>query len=507
MQTNSPTGTFRARWIFRVLTFCSALLFCLPCAGLAEKPEVTDLTITDAVDDELALDTAVRAGRIDVETNDGIVTLQGVVDNILEKDRAAKIAQGVKGVRAVVNQMEVIPSVLISDDELAKDVKNALLTDPATESYEVDVSVDENVVTLSGEVDSWQEKQLAETVTKGVSGVTAVENEIRVQYDATRPDVEIKEEIERALRWDTLVDDFLIDVTVVDGKVTLTGTVGSVSEKTEAIFDAWVTGVSSVDASQLKVKTWARDEDLRKDKYVVKSEDALEKAIEDAMLYDPRVSFFNVSVDVEDSEATLRGRVSNLEAKRAAEQVAKNTVGVGFVNNRIKVRPTIHLSDSEIEERVKAALGRNPYVERYEIEPAVTNSIVYLTGRVDTYFEKSQAENAASRVEGVIEVENNITVDEVAPPTYDPYVDEYDYGPYEYGPRGYPAKTDQQIEEDVRDEMFWSPFVDGDDIKVSVEDGVTTLEGEVTSWSEYRSAVENAYEGGSIWVRNKLEIE
>ena len=506
MQTDSAKGL--VKHFTTMLALCLAVAFySLPCVGLAAEPEVTDLTITDAVEDELALDAAVRAGQVDVETNDGIVTLEGVVDNILEKDRATKIAQGVKGVRAVVNQIDVVPSVLLSDDQLTRDVNDALLTNPATESYEIDVSVGDNVVTLSGKVDSWQEKQLAEKVAKGVKGVTGVENEIRVRYDTTRPDVEIEEEIEQALRWDTLVDHFLIDVTVVDGRVTLSGTVGSVSEKTEAVFDSWVTGVSAVDASELEVKTWARDKDLRQDKYVVKSEEMLEKAVKDALLYDPRVSFFNITVDVEDSEATLRGRVSNLEARRAAEQVAKDTVGVGFVTNRIKVRPAAQLSDSEIEERVQESLARNPYIEKYEIDPAVTNGTVYLTGYVDTYFEKAQAENVAAEVQGVIEVENNITVDEVAPPRYDPYVDEYDYGLYGYGPGGYPAKTDKQIAEDIRDEMFWSPFVDGDDIKVSVEDGVATLEGEVTSWSEYHSAVENAYEGGSIWVRNKLEIE
>lgn len=126
---------------------------------------------------------------------------------------------------------------------------------------------------------------------------------------------------------------------------------------------------------------------------------------------------------------------------------------------------------------------------------------------MDTYFEKAQAEDVVSQVQGVIAVENNIAVDEISPPTYDPYVDEFDYGLYGYGPGGYPLKTDKQIAEDIQDELFWSPFVDADDVKVTVEDGVATLDGKVDSWSEYHSAVENAYEGGSIWVRNELEIE
>lgn len=53
---------------------------------------------------------------------------------------------------------------------------------------------------------------------------------------------------------------------------------------------------------------------------------------------------------------------------------------------------------------------------------------------------------------------------------------------------------------------MWSPFVDGDDITVSVKDGVVTLRGEVETYSEGQSAVDNAYEGGAKKVENDLDI-
>ncbi|MBD3181561.1 BON domain-containing protein [Candidatus Poribacteria bacterium] len=55
--------------------------------------------------------------------------------------------------------------------------------------------------------------------------------------------------------------------------------------------------------------------------------------------------------------------------------------------------------------------------------------------------------------------------------------------------------------------MFWSLFVDSDGIVVSVEDAVATLTGTVETWSERQSATENAIEGGTIRVINKLEVD
>jgi len=474
----------------------------------AAKQQLNDASITDAVTGELFWDPGVQANWIDVKTERGVVSLTGTVDNILAKERATRIAETVKGVRSVINQIRVVPPILRADKEILNDVKEAIETDPATESYEVAVSVHGNVVTLTGTVDSWQEKRLVDKVAKGVKGVVAVDNKLDVDYKATRPDAEIKQEIEQALRWDTLVDHVLIDVDVDDQKVRLSGTVGSASEKREALVDAWVTGVRSIDASGLEVKAWARDEKRRKDKYVVRSDDEIRKAVEDAFLSDPRVSSLDVFVVVSDGHVNLRGRVDNLKAKQAAGQDVRNTVGVRTVKNRIRVRPTATLSNTVIAENVRKALRRDPYVERYDIDVAVVSGVVYLRGTVDSHFERVQAEDITSRVGGVVGVRNNLVVEgDDAPAVYDPHVGAaYPYGRAKSGPRHYLLKSDAQIEEDIKNEFWWSPLLDVEDIKVTVDDGVATLEGEVYWWSEVQAAVANAYQGGAISVRNKLEV-
>ena len=63
------------------------------------------------------------------------------------------------------------------------------------------------------------------------------------------------------------------------------------------------------------------------------------------------------------------------------------------------------------------------------------------------------------------------------------------------------------MKEDIESEFFWSPFVDGGDITVEVDEGVATLTGEVDDWAELTAASENAWEGGAFNVINKLDVK
>ena len=55
-------------------------------------------------------------------------------------------------------------------------------------------------------------------------------------------------------------------------------------------------------------------------------------------------------------------------------------------------------------------------------------------------------------------------------------------------------------------ELFWSPFVDANQVEISVDDGLVTLSGTVDSWREKRVAGENAVEGGALTIENDAVI-
>jgi hypothetical protein len=66
-----------------------------------------------------------------VETIEGVVTLSGTVSNLLARDRAVMIAESIKNVRSVINEIEVMP-VERADSEIRNDVTASLVTDPIT---------------------------------------------------------------------------------------------------------------------------------------------------------------------------------------------------------------------------------------------------------------------------------------------------------------------------------------------------------------------------------------
>lgn len=59
----------------------------------------------------------------------------------------------------------------------------------------------------------------------------------------------------------------------------------------------------------------------------------------------------------------------------------------------------------------------------------------------------------------------------------------------------------------MNDQLFWSPFVDSEDITATARNGVVTLQGVVGSWSERQNAIENAFEGGAKDVIDELEFD
>jgi osmotically-inducible protein OsmY len=492
-------------WI--VVCLFAAVGLLTAASGVAAKPDLNDTAITDAVEDELMIDPGVPSYAIDVATRAGVVTLTGRVGNILAKDRAGYIAETVKGVRAVVNRVEVSPALALSDQDIRKEVLQALVEDPATDSYEVQVTVNGQRVQLAGTVDSWAERELCETVAKGVKGVAAVDNLIVVDYKTPRADSEIEQDIEQRLRWNALVDDGLIEVAVTGGKVSLSGTVGSAAEKRHARADAFVAGVKAVDDSKLEVARWARDKDLRKNKYVYKDEQ-IRKAIKDAWMYDPRLSFFDVRADVKDGVATLRGEVGNVRAKQAAAQDARNTVGVQRVKNRIDVKPEKKLSDAEIKNRILGALTRDPLLGPYEVSVNVNSGTAALHGSVDSAYERRRAENVASGVQGVTYVDNRLNVERFEMLPYERYAyDPYPYTYRWYRPTGrHQYKSDSRLKGDIEDELWWSPYVDEEQVTVEVDSGHAHLTGSVDSWSEYQAATNNAFDAGAVGVNNDLAV-
>ena len=67
-----------------------------------------DAAVTAKVKSALITEPDVKALAIDVNTQDGVVTLLGTVDSLAKRDKATQIASSVDGVKSVTNNLKII---------------------------------------------------------------------------------------------------------------------------------------------------------------------------------------------------------------------------------------------------------------------------------------------------------------------------------------------------------------------------------------------------------------
>jgi len=124
-----------------------------------------------------------RVGRGNVRLT-GAVSAPEKLSDILE--RVAKV----KGVQAIDNKVEVLPSSQ-ADDRLRVAIVNAIYSDPAFDNYSrvdppIHVIVNNGHVTLVGYVRSQEELIRAESSARGVFGVLAFDNKVQLISKATK---------------------------------------------------------------------------------------------------------------------------------------------------------------------------------------------------------------------------------------------------------------------------------------------------------------------------------
>jgi len=408
----------------RFLTYLAAILlvftlnFCSN-GGSSEHPAKSqnfpaDSAITNTVKTQLQDARMIDASNIKVQTHEDIVTLSGPVDNLLTKDRANDIAESVTGVLSVINHLTVAQTR--PDNQVAEDVRRAVNTDPATETWEISAAVQDGVVQLKGVVDSWQEKHLAGTLAKSVKGVTGLKNNLIINYNGTRTDNQIQAEVKSILKWDSRLDDKLIKVSVENGVVRLSGSVGSAHDKTLAKELAHTNGVKEVMARKLKIHPELRSDMVRTAMPGNVSKDEIKTAMHRAFSNDPRVPDKSISVEINNKTATLTGSVKNLDEKLSAGQDALNTIDIEKVKNDIDVQNVVvvkaHVptTDKAIAKRIREKIIRDPYTEIDEVNVKVNSGIASISGTVDSKFEKQHIENILSDVKGVIAINDNLKI-------------------------------------------------------------------------------------------------
>lgn len=71
--------------------------------------------------------------------------------------------------------------VYVDDSWITSKVKSEMIADSDVKAHNINVNTSKGVVTLTGTAATWRESNKAAEIARGIKGVTAVENDIRVQ--------------------------------------------------------------------------------------------------------------------------------------------------------------------------------------------------------------------------------------------------------------------------------------------------------------------------------------
>ena len=163
--------------------------------GVEREGAAKDAWIDGQLEAVYALNRHLSAFAIDTEVDKGIVHLTGKVQHDVDRDLAGELAKNIEGVVEVDNDLTIVTDARVSPAEGADrsfgawiddvtttaSVKSRLLGNPNTAGMQIDVDTRGDVVTLSGEVSSAEERELAEEMARSTGDVKDVRNQLVVR--------------------------------------------------------------------------------------------------------------------------------------------------------------------------------------------------------------------------------------------------------------------------------------------------------------------------------------
>jgi hyperosmotically inducible protein len=167
---------------------------------------ITDGWITMKVHSQFIPEDALEGSDIDVDTNNGVVTLTGTVPNEAAKTRAVAIAKATDGVKNVSDKLRIGPADnasaaardagrkaaqetreatgttgrAVTDGWIKSKIYSQYITEDALDDADIDIDIANGAVTLNGEVRSEAGRSRAQAIAKATDGVKSVKSNLKV---------------------------------------------------------------------------------------------------------------------------------------------------------------------------------------------------------------------------------------------------------------------------------------------------------------------------------------
>jgi osmotically-inducible protein OsmY len=214
-----------------------------------------------------------------------------------------------------------------------------------------------------------------------------------------KTDLEIQKDVLDELKWEPFLSASEIGVTVKNGIVTLSGSVDSYLKKTGAEKAAKrVSGVKAV----------AEDITVRYPGSLIKTDSEIAESIVNSLKWHSALNEEKIKIRVEDGIVTLDGEVNWEFQRNSAVTQIQNTIGVKRIINNITIKSSI--VPKELKLKVSNAFHRSATLDAEKIDVEVQGSKVILKGKVRSWAEKNDAENAVWSANGIERVDNRLEI-------------------------------------------------------------------------------------------------
>ncbi|MGM4984405.1 BON domain-containing protein [Rhizobium sp. SG741] len=214
----------------------------------------------------------------------------------------------------------------MDDIALRQNILDELEFEPRVDAADIGVVARDGIVTLTGHVGTYAEKDAAEKAVRRVKGVRAIAQEMDVRILGPRrtDDDDIARRAVKMVDWNISIPKQMVQIRVCKGVVTLTGKVEWQYQKNAAaaaVRDlAGVVGVSNL----IDVVPGISADDVK-------------RRIENALERDAELEAQAIRVDVSDGKVTLKGNVRTLSERRAAERAAWSAPGVHTLDDQLSI--------------------------------------------------------------------------------------------------------------------------------------------------------------------------
>lgn len=219
---------------------------------------------------------------------------------------------------------------MTQDTHIRDDVQRELFYTPGLNAARIGVSVENGIVTLSGSIDSYEQKLAALRAAERIAGVRAVACglEVRLPGPHVLTDSGLAQAAANVLAWNSAVAPDRIRVRVENAWITLEGTVDWEYQK-DAAAGAVVelSGVKGVD-NLINVNPSL-------------DADGAKQYIESALRRSPTIEDRDVLVEVNNDKVVLHGQVRSIAQRDEAEKIAWAAPGVADVANHILVAEAV----------------------------------------------------------------------------------------------------------------------------------------------------------------------